>query len=455
MSPRLLPFIGLIALLFGFVDPAAARPRRAAKRSFDTASVVSSKPAAASQRLQQMVYPVADLIVSISSRTSLDVEPLPRSASNAKCSFEECGLSPLLTAQMPRKMPLGATLERQLIELVANTVAPATWKEAGGPGSMQYYPLGMSLVVTQTPEVLEEVAALLAALRRLQDVEAAVETRIVTITPAAFEKACKQLNITPATERDNAAVSEERVVGPKGKRWTANLDQCQVRELLNLVQADPSTSVMQAPKITMFSGQITALEVSQERCYLTALSLNVDIDANPWFTPKQTRFTTGLRLGLRSDVAADRRSTGVQIKGYWCQPAGPVQRHVAELAFPVQNDEGKEEKARLGMVLQKPTFSQVRLDEDFTLPDGTTALVSCGVVPVEVVREDLCAYWHCLWTGERLTTSADRHVFFLVTSRIIVNEEEEEKVVSVPTATTNGDEYEVPPTVSTPRESQR
>jgi len=69
------------------------------------------------------------------------------------------------------------------MDLLRSTIRPRSWKDRGGPGSLQYYPLGMTLVVTQTPEVQEQVADLLAALRRLQEMEVCVEMRIVTTRP--------------------------------------------------------------------------------------------------------------------------------------------------------------------------------------------------------------------------------------------------------------------------------
>lgn len=62
---------------------------------------------------------------------------------------------------MPRKK--GSPAE-SLIHLL-QTVAPQSWKDHGGRGSMEYHPLGMSLVVHQTADVHEQIAATLAALR--------------------------------------------------------------------------------------------------------------------------------------------------------------------------------------------------------------------------------------------------------------------------------------------------
>ena len=61
------------------------------------------------------------------------------------------------------------TLEDELIRLIVNTVKPESWDVNGGRGTIDYFPLGMALTVNQTPEIQEQVAKLLTALRRLQD----------------------------------------------------------------------------------------------------------------------------------------------------------------------------------------------------------------------------------------------------------------------------------------------
>src|SRR5207244_412760 len=60
------------------------------------------------------------------------------------------------------------TTEDALIKLITSTVEPRSWDNMGGPGSIDYYPLTMALVVSQTPDIQEQIADLLAALRRLQ-----------------------------------------------------------------------------------------------------------------------------------------------------------------------------------------------------------------------------------------------------------------------------------------------
>ncbi len=52
-----------------------------------------------------------------------------------------------------------------LVRVIIETVAPNSWKEAGGTGAVQFFPFGTTLVVYQRTEVQTEIAALLAELR--------------------------------------------------------------------------------------------------------------------------------------------------------------------------------------------------------------------------------------------------------------------------------------------------
>ena len=55
---------------------------------------------------------------------------------------------------------------QSLIELITSTVQPTTWDEVGGPGSIKEFATNLSLVVSQTQDVHEEIVELLEQLRR-------------------------------------------------------------------------------------------------------------------------------------------------------------------------------------------------------------------------------------------------------------------------------------------------
>ena len=75
-----------------------------------------------------------------------------------------------------------------LIELITSTIAPDTWDEVGGAGAIEPFPVNLSLVISQTQEVHEQIADLLDQLRRLQDLQVTIEVRFITLSDNFFER---------------------------------------------------------------------------------------------------------------------------------------------------------------------------------------------------------------------------------------------------------------------------
>ncbi len=75
-----------------------------------------------------------------------------------------------------------------LIELITSTVAPTTWDEVGGAGSVKEFPTNLSIVVSQTQDVHEEIVDLLEQLRRMQDLQVTIEVRFITLNDNFFER---------------------------------------------------------------------------------------------------------------------------------------------------------------------------------------------------------------------------------------------------------------------------
>ncbi|MBI1901638.1 MAG: general secretion pathway protein GspD, partial [Planctomycetia bacterium] len=75
-----------------------------------------------------------------------------------------------------------------LIELITTTVAPQTWDDAGGPGSIKEFETNLTLVVSNTRDVHDQIADLLEQLRRLQDLQVTIEVRFITLNDNFFER---------------------------------------------------------------------------------------------------------------------------------------------------------------------------------------------------------------------------------------------------------------------------
>jgi general secretion pathway protein D len=75
-----------------------------------------------------------------------------------------------------------------LIELITSTIKPTTWDTVGAPGSIMPFETNLSIVVSQTQEVHEEIVQLLEQLRRLQDLQVTIEVRFITLNDNFFER---------------------------------------------------------------------------------------------------------------------------------------------------------------------------------------------------------------------------------------------------------------------------
>ena len=139
----------------------------------------------------------ANLPFSNGSRQSGPVAMVPATPSGAGGAMQLAVLWPsnsarsrnrgrLRSADRRRARRLGRAANADfdsLIDLIVSTVEPDTWTEnGGGEGEIQPFPTNLSLVVSQTQEVHEQIADLLEQLRRLQDLQVTIEVRFIRST---------------------------------------------------------------------------------------------------------------------------------------------------------------------------------------------------------------------------------------------------------------------------------
>src|SRR5262245_6219057 len=207
-----------------------------------------------------------------------------------------------------------------LTELITSTIAPQSWQEVGGPGAITGYENNLSLVVSQTQEVHEQVADLLEQLRRLQDLQVTIEVRFITLADNFAERIGVDFDISiddntglnnfapflpetggvdvpqdtsPLFDDDNKSISFGwTAAGPTGDldvKLTQNsfggvtpsfggfdagsalnfgfaiLSDIEVFFLLNAGQGDVRANILQAPKVTLFNGQFAFVSDTTQR----------------------------------------------------------------------------------------------------------------------------------------------------------------------------------------------
>jgi len=167
-------------------------------------------------------YQVADLVAPIPEQVSVSADPHA-------------------TAQQPGE--LEADFD-SLIELITSAVSPETWDQVGGTGSIAPVDSSLSLVISQTEEVHEEIVDLLEQLRRLQDVQITLKMELVDLPREIVEK----LGIEVGSEEGGPAMAPR-----------------EARLLRTLVEESASAGRRRLPRITLFNGQQVVVSVPDQR----------------------------------------------------------------------------------------------------------------------------------------------------------------------------------------------
>lgn len=479
-------------------------------------------PAHAKGRMVLKTYQVADLVIPIEDHNAptaaafADMLGVPQTSSESH-SMSTSGASPftsghslpggqsisgsLNNSQAPSSPPpagspsSGAqaskkTMEDVLIKLITNTIKPESWDASGGPGTIDYFPLGMALTINQTPDIQEQIQELLHALRRLQDQEVAVEVRFITISEAFFERIGMDFNINIVTNNpkfQNMIVSQQfqpfgeinkitsnAVVGlqPSGQ-FTNTLDipitqnsfglsvppfggfpnmpgadgglslglaflsDIQVFLFMEAAQGDRRTNVMQAPKITLFNGQTSTITVSDLQFFVTSVSFFL-VNGQVVFLPNNTPIPTGVALTMNAVITADRRYVRMSIAPTLTNLSTPVTALFPVTTFitPLFEGGAQGQPVPFTMFLQQPGFTTVTVNTTVMVPDGGTVLMG-GLKTLREGRNEFgppilskIPYINRLFKNVGYGREAES-LLMMVTPRIIINEEEEAKQTGV------------------------
>ncbi len=390
-----------------------------------------------------------------------------------------------------------------LIQLITQTIQPTSWQEVGGPGSIEEFRTNLSLVVSQTQEVHEQIADLLEQLRKLQDLQVTIEVRFITLSDSFFERIGVDFDFniddnsgrfpglqnllpgqiltgTPPDVIEPDDNNSSFAVGINQQGFTPNLDfqfrqngfgsatptfggfdpnaaatfgfailsDIEVFLLLNAVQGDDRTNVLQAPKVTLFNGQQAFVSDTSQRPFVTSV-VPVVGDFAAANMPVIVVLSEGTSLSVQAVVSADRRfcrltmvpffsqigdvetftftgrvTTNTGTSGYISDPADP------DNTSPVQNNAVRTTE---GTTVQLPTFAFTTVATTVSVPDGGTVLLG-GVKRLREGRRERgvpllskIPYVSRLFRNVGIGRDA-QSLMMMVTPRIIIQEEEEDKL---------------------------
>jgi type II secretory pathway component GspD/PulD (secretin) len=419
-------------------------------------------------KIRTVVYSVADLVVPVDNHTTPDVSNLEKvlgqlqpgrpalgnygptplngpmtlppgqqvSSSSSGLGAGNAGSSSMASGTTYGPRIAGGTIEDQLMSLIKNTVARDTWDDVGGQGKVQYFPLGMALVINQTQEAQEEITQLLAALRRLQDLEVSIEMRLVSVSESFFEfmgvnfdvnlqtpKSRNEADLVnsafvqqPFVNRSLSGVNAVTGLQPSGtltpdlnipikntsfgfanppfggypgtvgadgglSLGLAFLSEIQVFMFMEAAQGDKRTQIMQAPKITVFNGQTAFLSVNQQQFFMTNMSVTL-VNGQFVTTPVNSPIPLGVTMQVTPVVSADRRFVRLNLTPSLTNltnasvPLFPVQVPVPQiLQGPGLGVTAVGQPVIFQFFLQQPSIQSISLSTTVNVPDGGTVLL--------------------------------------------------------------------------------
>ena len=379
------------------------------------------------------------------------------------------------------------TNEEMLIKLITNTIAPKSWSDQGGPGTIEYHPLTLSLVINQTPDIQDQVADLLAALRRLQDQEVAVEVKFISIAEDFFERIGVNFNLnivnrnsdkfqpelvsgqfanpffinqfapdrflsglTPAgtlTSDLNIPITQttyQQAIPPFGgypgvpgfgglTLGLAFLSDIQVFLFMEAVQGDIRSNVMQAPKLTLFNGQTATILVQDFQFFVTAVTVLPQLGQFTYF-PTTSLFPLGVSLTIQAVISADRRFVRLSLTPSMSNLVnGEINLFpIVTPIFPLFDGTATGQPVVFTQFVQQPRLTRVTVMTTVAVPDGGTVLMG-GLKRLSEGRNEFgppvlskVPYLNRLFRNTAYGRSAES-LLIMVTPRIIIQAEEEEK----------------------------
>ncbi|MFK7766740.1 MAG: hypothetical protein AB8B55_05925 [Mariniblastus sp.] len=337
--------------------------------------------------------------------------------------------------------PQGGITEQDflpLIELIQNTIKPDSWADTGqGLGTIEAFVPNLSLIVSQTQEIQDEIQDLLKKLRELNDVQIVVEVRFVSLNDQYFERIgidfdfnindnsavidpnadvptggstvigrspTDSVPFTPTSDLDlqflqGSFTAAEPIFGGFQAASAANfgfaiLSDIEVFFLIQASKGDSRTNITQAPTVTMFNGQTASITDGASRPFVTSV-IPVVGDFAVAHQPVITILPDGTNLNVTAVVSDDRRFVRLQMVPFFSQVT-----EVSTFTFDGQTtteratnsvlddlldivdgganaDAGNDElqTTTQGVTVQLPVLSITSISTVVSVPDGGTVLL--------------------------------------------------------------------------------
>ncbi len=395
----------------------------------------------------------------------------PVSGSNP--GFMQGGNVPVQSGPAPAKYD-------ELISLIQQTIDPDSWMSNGGSSTITPFAGNLSLVVSAPQTTHEKLADLLASLRRLQDLQVTIEVRFVTLNDNFFERMGVDFDfriddnsrglpqedqgrsvtvgmqqnfasaLVPTADLDLTFTQDNFTVTPPFGGPPTNaanfgfaiLSDIEMFFFLTAAQGDTRTSVLQAPRVTMFDGQQASINDTVQRPFVVSL-IPVVGDFAVGQQPVIVVINEGTTLNVQAVVSQDKRFVRLTLNPTFSRIdrvetftfQGTTSTNTGTTVVDPNtgeptDDRDEEQTVITGTTVQQPVLAQTFVQTTVSVPDGGTILLG-GIKRMSEGRTERgvpilskIPYVNRLFKNTaigRVTST----LMMTVTPRIIIQEEEE------------------------------
>jgi general secretion pathway protein D len=371
-----------------------------------------------------------------------------------------------------------------LMGLIETTVVPDTWEALGGNSTMAPYPQNLSLIISTTSDVHDQIVDLIESLRSLQSLQITIEVRFITLSDTFFEQIGVDFNVQfdnsitslpsenegpsvtigwdgisglPTADLDiqfnNGSFGLSPPVGAPDPGALSSIGFAILSDIeafffLQAAQGDSRTNVMQAPKVTLFDGQIATISDQSQRPFVTSITPVVG-DFAVAQQPVIVVLNEGTQLNVQGIVSDDKRFVRLTLVPFFSQ-IGDVDTFTFEGTRRTRRSSREEEDTNgdgvvneddavntedeedfiSGSTVQLPTFAFTQVSTTVSVPDGGTILLG-GIKRLSEGRSERgvpmlskIPYVSRLFRNVSVGREANS-LMLMVTPRIIIQEEEE------------------------------
>jgi hypothetical protein len=247
----------------------------------------------------------------------------------------------------------------RVTSLVQETVDPESWRDAGGTvGAIRE--LGGQLIVTQTPENQEQVARVLETLREARGVQITVEARYLFVDQKTLdEMGTDWIGKSSSTQPAGAA----------GAHGTFLTDE-RVAEFLKAVRRASESTLVTAPRLTVFNGQRAWVAAKTATAYVRDYTVVRGKEGETRYEPVHATVEPGLTLDLRGTASPDRKHVTMTIRSAMTTLRGMRSRPFAGAAgvAPAGGVAGT-------LQVQEPDVATQTTETSVSVPAGETVLL--------------------------------------------------------------------------------